>query len=238
MEGEKAMMDGEMKGDMEDDDGKKKDGFWGEIGFLWTALFYTGAAAAQLFRYRSNDKYYSAGDILSSNYWKWADMILNWTTLSVMGLSALTQLLAIFGIAKGINVLVWLWVSPFAWTFALAAYNILMFLAYDGAHKKCEDTKDANQVFACVLREQVKLDELYTTVESTAFMYSLLRGAKAWGQANKEFIKEDSHYGKMVHGDSEESDEMEGEMSEEEESSKVDEAAADAMSNLVWVLDL
>ena len=116
-----------------------------------------------MFRYRSSDTYYDAGDVLSTNYWKNANMYGGYFFLGMMGVATVTQFLAIFGIANGINLMVWMVGVEGIGGLVSIATAIMLFMAYDGAYTKANessasasDIANANAVMAGVWSDWVK----------------------------------------------------------------------------------
>ena len=116
-----------------------------------------------MFRYRSSDTYYSAGDVLSTNNWKNANMYGTYFFMGMMSVAAVTQFLAIFGIANGINLMVWMVGLEGIGGLVSIATAIMLFMAYDGAYTKANessasasDIANANAVMAGVWSDWVK----------------------------------------------------------------------------------
>ena len=78
-----------------------------QVTFFVTAMMNTIGIAYSLFRYRSSSTYYDDGDVLGTNYWKYANVYSSYFWLGAFGLATITQLLAFFGIANAINIAVW-----------------------------------------------------------------------------------------------------------------------------------
>ena len=116
-----------------------------------------------MFRYRSSDTYYSAGDVLSTNNWKNANMYGTYFFMGMMSVAAVTQFLAIFGIANGINLMVWMYGLNGLGGMVSLATSIMLFMAYDDAYTKANesgasasDVANATAVMAGVWDDWVK----------------------------------------------------------------------------------
>ena len=136
-----------------DADWGEKDGEWGEkhehddehwemeqgkmmeaqITFFFTAVGLAAGSAAQLFRYRSASDYYDAGTEVfgDRNYWELSNIIPQYFYLGMGSLAALTQLLSIFGIGSGINLLVWMFGLGAIGGIVMAVSSVLAGYGYD-----------------------------------------------------------------------------------------------------------
>ena len=134
-----------------DADWGEKDGEWGEdhhdehhemmegkmmeaqITFFFTAVGLAAGSAAQLFRYRSASDYYDAGTEVfgDTNYWELSNIIPQYFYLGMGSLAAFTQLLSIFGIASGINLLVWMFGLGAIGGIVMAVSSVLAGYGYD-----------------------------------------------------------------------------------------------------------
>lgn len=182
MEEDKMMDDKKMDGKdgwMED---KEPNVLMANITFLSVALGAAVGSALELFRYRSESTYYDGGKILSSNYWKLADVIALYGALVLGSVAATTQLLSMLGIATEINVMVWMLGFPLVGGLVGLFYSIMMFLAYDGSYSIAADTKKtaAERAAGAALQLVVEKDALYNTAMETAVMLSLFKEGEAW----------------------------------------------------------
>ena len=61
--------------------------------------------ALEIFRYRSNDDFYSDGDILGINFWQLAHHdIINYSELTIGATLTLTQMLSMNGLGSNVNI--------------------------------------------------------------------------------------------------------------------------------------
>ena len=134
-----------------DADWGEKEGEWGEkhddehhemmqgkmmeaqITFFFTAVGLAAGSAMQLFRYRSASDYYDAGTEVfgDTNYWELSNIIPHYFYLGMGSLAALTQLLSIFGIGSGINLLVWMFGLGAIGGIVMAVSSLLAGYGYD-----------------------------------------------------------------------------------------------------------
>ena len=146
------------------DDGKHYvEGQIAQINFFFVAVANLVNMYLTVYRYRSDDTYYSAGDVLSTNNWKNANVYGNYFFMGMMGIAAVTQLLAIFGIANGINLLVWMYGLNGLGGLVSIATSIMLFMAYDDAYtvandssSSVSDSTNAESVMAGVWNDWVK----------------------------------------------------------------------------------
>ena len=118
-----------------------------QMAFLGLAVGNTAEIAMNLFKYRSSSTYYNNGDTaMDTNWWKLGSQTMNYVSLGVWGLAAITQLLSTFGMAADINLLVWMYVVFFLGMFAAAATGAFYALAYDTAYTKINDTSSSAAV--------------------------------------------------------------------------------------------
>ena len=132
-QGGKGGMGGEMK------DIEKNGGMEAQVTFFIVALTNTMLTADSLFRYRSSSTYYDDGDVLGTNYWKLANQLSGYFWLGAFGIATITQLLAMYGVANGINLGVWIYgLEMFGGLVGLVT-SIMMFLGYDKAYTVAND---------------------------------------------------------------------------------------------------
>ena len=104
--------------------------------FLFTAMWVTANSAFQLFRYRSDENFYGYGVSISSdsNRWEFANNVKNWPLLVLGGVTTLTQILSMFGIANEINLLVWMFGLGGLGMLFEGIAGMLLFYEYDQAY--------------------------------------------------------------------------------------------------------
>ena len=104
-------------------------------------------SAVNLFRYRSSSTYYNNGDTaMDTNWWKLASQTMNYVLLGVWGVAAITQLLATFGIANDLNLMVWMYLVGVVGGISTAVMGAFYELAYDTAYTNMEDTSKTTAV--------------------------------------------------------------------------------------------
>ena len=126
---------------MKKDDGKHDiDGQIAQIDFFFVAVANLISMYLTMFRYRSSSTYYSSGDVLSTNYWQMANEYGTYFWMGAMGIAAITQFLAIFGIANEINLLVWMVGLEGIGGMVSLATSIMLFMAYDEAYTEATES--------------------------------------------------------------------------------------------------
>ena len=145
------------------DDKHDIEGQIAQIDFFFVAVANLASMYMTHYRYRSSSTYYSAGDVLSTNNWKNANVYGNYFFMGMMGIAAITQFLAIFGIANGINLLVWMYGLNGLGGLVSIATSIMLFMAYDDAYTVANDSSssasditNAESVMAGVWNDWVK----------------------------------------------------------------------------------
>lgn len=84
------------------------------VTFFGVAASWAAYSALEAFRYRSASTYYDSAKILDTDeYYKLSDTVKFYGGLAVGGILAVTQLLAIFGIAVPLNATVWMYLGGF-----------------------------------------------------------------------------------------------------------------------------
>ena len=196
-----------------DGDWGDKDGDWGEkhgdehwemvegkmmeaqITFFFTAVGLAAGSAAQLFRYRSASNYYDDGTTVfgDTNYWELSNIIPQYFYLGMGSLAAFTQLLSIFGIGSGINLLVWMFGLGAIGGIVMAVSSILAGYGYDEAYKvTVDDTATSAEVTAAeALLFNFKFEGLMTTVEAIGMQLELADKARFWYMAEMMNMGED-----------------------------------------------
>ena len=105
----------------------------GQLTYLFVSGIACAKAALELFRYNSTVDYTVGTSPYLWNPWQWATIIEQWTGLTVWGILFLFQLLSTFGVASGLNVMVW-GIASLIGTLVGGTSLILRLLAYDGAY--------------------------------------------------------------------------------------------------------
>ena len=98
------------------------------------SAFITSYSAAELFRYKSDYAGYKLYDSVSStNFWKYADLIFEWGWFTIGSLAFFTQLLSLFGLSSGINLMVWHFGVGMVGMLVVQLSSALKWWAYDSA---------------------------------------------------------------------------------------------------------
>jgi len=110
----------------------------GNIAYISTALLAATAAGLRQFRWRADGsyatKYYASWTAMeaeygSTNYWELGTLIADFGMLGIFGVAFVTEILATFGIAPELNVMVWAFGVGLGGLIVGLTYNIMMFLA-------------------------------------------------------------------------------------------------------------
>ena len=111
-----------------------------QLTFLMIPMISAVTKGLDLFRWRSNENYYSNGDVTGTNYWKFANLVGDYATLSLWSAAFVTQALSIFGIAVDANI--WMFSSALPLMFCLAGFThaVLMGLGWNAAYIISEDS--------------------------------------------------------------------------------------------------
>ena len=81
--------------------------------------------------------------MLSTNYWQMANEYGTYFWMGAFGIAAITQFLAIFGIANDINLLVWMVGLEGIGGLVSVASAIMLFMAYDDAYTVANDSSSS-----------------------------------------------------------------------------------------------
>jgi hypothetical protein len=112
-----------------------------------TALGYGISGFLEAFRYRSEDKFYDSYKIGSNTeYYKLADQIRNYSAMAIGMTLGVTGILAGFGIASGLNLMLWAYLGMAAGIAGLVV-GILRYLAYEQGYSN-KDSKTAAEALA------------------------------------------------------------------------------------------
>ena len=135
------------------------------------------------YRYRSAETYYDAGDVLGdTNYWQLLNTIGGNFWLGAFSLAFVTQLLAIFGIANGINLLVWTVGLGGIGGLVNLVTSIMAWYTYDLAYQTTEDSdSSASDITnAAVVMSAIKDDVMWSTLDGLTTELSLASVAQEW----------------------------------------------------------
>ena len=128
-----------------------------------------------LFRWRSNEDYYSNGEVSGTNYWKFANLVGDYAALSLWSAAFVTQALSLGGFAVDANI--WMFTSalPLMGSLVGFTYAVLMGLAWNAAYTTSEDSASSVQdaLIAVTLMSQIRLDVIEATVRDTSITMAL-----------------------------------------------------------------
>ena len=176
---DKAEKETKMQGDGDDGDmddmEKMMSPLTGQLTYLVVAGIACTKAGMDLFRYRSDADYYDAGeDPYSWNPWKLANLIEQYTDLSVWGVLFIFQLLSTFGVLSGLNVVIWMWAGAIAGLIYMVTH-IFRFMAYDAVAKSDSDVSGAEAIASAI-----EMDTMYAIAAGSAFALPLLMEYPNW----------------------------------------------------------
>ena len=150
----------------------------GQITYLMVPLMGAVNVAMFLFRYSSQSTYFDAYKVNDTNWYELASMIGGYGMLAVFSITAITQLLSIFGIAVAVNGLVWMWLFGVGGMLLTATVDILLFLGYNAAYGNTSDaTKAATAVTQMGLYETLMLEH---TIADVAMGFALFEQFDNW----------------------------------------------------------
>ena len=130
--------------------------------------------------YRSESVYYDGYKISGkTEYYKLMDQIRNYGYLAIGGTLGVTSLLAAFGIANGINTMLWIFLGLGA-VIAQAAVGVLGFLAYEQGYAEVKD-KTANKTIGKTIMEGVKYDGMRDAIIDASVMFTFWSAAESLG---------------------------------------------------------
>lgn len=142
-----------------------------------------GSMAVQLFRYRSASDYYDDGDILGdTNYWQLGNQIGSYFWLGAFSTAAITQLLAIFGIANGINLLVWMILLGGIGGLVNLVTSIIAMMGYDKAYTVTvdADSSAADITTAAAVMSYIKTEMMWGTLDGLTTELGLAQVSEEW----------------------------------------------------------
>ena len=135
------------------------------------------------YRYRSSSTYYDDGAVLGdTNYWELVNTIGGNFWLGAFSLAFITQLLAIFGIANGINVMVWMIGLGLIGGIVNLVTSIMAWYAYDLAWQVTDDSSSssADITSATAVMAAIKDDMMWSTLDGLTTELSLASVSEEW----------------------------------------------------------
>ena len=108
----------------------------GNVVYLLVATAFVTEACLHMFRYTTKDGHWSKflADSSVTDWFKIGDQIQYYGNLALYGMALITSLLALFGIAPSINVMVWYFGVYWVGAFVLGISMFFKLLAFDSAH--------------------------------------------------------------------------------------------------------
>ena len=135
------------------------------------------------YRYRSSATYYDSGDVLGdNNYWQLVNTIGGNFWLAAFSVAFITQLLAIFGIANGINVMVWTIGLGGIGSLVNLVTGIMAWFGYDLAYQVTENSSSsaAELIDAAVVMAAIKDDMMMATIDGLTTELGLASVSEEW----------------------------------------------------------
>ena len=161
--------------------------FEAQMTFFGIAVGLAAGSAMQLFRYRSASDYYDDGDTVfgDRNWWRYSNIAPQYFYLGMGSLAAATQLLSIFGVATGLNMLVWMIGLGAIGGIVTGVAGAMASYGYDQAYQvSVDDTATTAEVTAAEnLLFNFKFEWLITSVEAIGIQLELSRVARHWYMA-------------------------------------------------------
>jgi hypothetical protein len=140
----------------------------GNIAYISVALLAGTAVGMRQFSWRIKKdifpaEYYAAwtaleSDLGSTNYWDLATMIADYGMLGIWAAAFVTEILATFGIAPEVNVMVWAFGVGLGGLVISLTYNILMFLAIQTAYGISSDSTKSSWSAAASVQAAIQQD--------------------------------------------------------------------------------
>jgi len=216
---DKDMDDMDMK-DMEEMTMMQKAMMPGNMTFLGMAIETGLMAGLELFRYRSASTYYDDGNISSTNWWKLANLIEGYASLSIAGILTISQLLSMFGVGASVNMMLWGYSTMLVMPLVMGVTEMMRWAGYDAAYVICQDSSSADQATGCTVQETLETEMLMCAVKEIGHGIALAESYESFMHAQfmqlseeqqKEMMemhkmdkeKKESEYEKMMDDDME-----------------------------------
>ncbi len=160
----------------------------GQISYMLIAGSACAHYSLQAFRYFGDEKYYATYTLDKSSGTQWFELgnkMINFTNLAVYGVAFITSLLALFGIAPGINYMVWFWGVMVLGGGANMIGELFYFIGQDGAYSDYSSTAtDAKSIAKVAIGGAVYVAIRSAMVEQsviqTMINFSLYANAENW----------------------------------------------------------
>lgn len=105
----------------------------GQVAFTLMAAGVLTNSALEMFRYKSHANAYDVGSVLATNWYQYVNVIGQWVGLVFGGVMTIMQILAFFGIANEINLMIWMY-SGLGMMVIDAVLGGMTWWAYDQAY--------------------------------------------------------------------------------------------------------
>jgi len=173
----------------------------GNIAYISTALLAATAAGIRQFRWRADDdtyagKYYAIwtaleADLGSTNYWELGTLIADFGMIGIFGVAFVTEILATFGIAPELNVMVWAFGVGLGGLVIGLTYNIMMFMAINTAYGVNSDATKAGASAAGLVMKLIQSDWLLSNAAGAMIGWVLFSAYGNWWESMDSQIEEE-----------------------------------------------
>lgn len=126
--------------------------------------------------------------MLGTNYWEMVNVYGGYFWMGALGVASITQLLAIFGIANELNLMVWIYGLEMAGGLLGFISMIVMFYAYDSAYAVTVDTSKttAEQTNGQTVMDGIWADFVKGTLNSIITQGAIMMASEPWYRWNME----------------------------------------------------
>ena len=140
-------------------------------------------------------------------------MVYRYGQLAVWGVAAITQFLAVFGIANELNLMTWFIGVGAIGGLSNMVYSAMLFMAYEKNHQASQDSANDETVVASA-KESILSDALWWFALEAFHSVIFLEQGEAWFRANARAAWGDDREGERGEGERREDDRREGDRRE------------------------
>lgn len=120
-------------------------------------------------------------DDLESANWETGSLIYTWGMFAIHAVAAITQLLSIFGIAAGINMMVWHYGVMLGGAITNMVAGVFYFMAYNNAANLLADNiEEVVGGYAAALMSYIRMDMIKMVASETGAMLTLMESLEMW----------------------------------------------------------
>lgn len=156
--------------------------FMSNLSYFGVAAMSAAYYAMQALRYRSPSTYYDAAKIGDgTNWWAVSDAIRLWGGLGITGLLAVTQLLATFDIAVGLNGTMWMLVGGLGGMALMAVVDVMRFIGWEAGYSAMNDTTKPTEIAnGIAMMKGIEYDTVHDMIMSVTMMLGLYGRMNGW----------------------------------------------------------